>query len=102
MTGRKQASEADALIEGMTNAVKYLRGEPVGARVHKVAVEVPDVAALRRRLRLSQSAFAAAYRIPLSTLKNWEQGRRLPDAPASAYLRAIANRPKEVREAVAG
>ena len=46
--------------------------------------------------------FAAAYRIPLSTLKNWEQGRRYPDAPAAAYLLAIQRRPKEVMEAVAG
>jgi len=35
------------------------------------------------------------------TLKNWEQGRRAPDAPAAAYLLAIQRRPKEVMEAVA-
>jgi DNA-binding transcriptional regulator YiaG len=42
----------------------------VGVRVSKV--ELPDVKA---SLRMSQHHFAAAYRIPLSTLKNWEQGR---------------------------
>jgi putative transcriptional regulator len=54
-----------------------------------------------RVIQDSQQRFAAAYRIPLPTLKNWEQGRRAPDAPAMAYLLAIKRRPKEVIEAVA-
>ena len=52
-------------------------------------------------MRVSQQHFAAAFRIPLPTLKNWEQGRRQPEAPAAAYLLAIKRRPKEVMEAVA-
>ena len=39
-------------------------------------------------------------RIPLSTLKNWEQGRRHPDAPAAAYLQAIDRRPREISSAL--
>jgi putative transcriptional regulator len=64
-------------------------------------VEMPDVKAIRKGLRMSQHRFASAYRIPLPTLKNWEQGRRLPDAPAAAYLLAIKRRPKEIMEAMA-
>ncbi len=59
--------------------------------------EALDVAALRRRLRLSQGAFATLFGIPLATLKDWEQGRRKPDAPARAYLRVISQNPKAVR-----
>ncbi|MBI3513279.1 MAG: transcriptional regulator [Proteobacteria bacterium] len=59
-----------------------------------------DVLALRRRLRLSQGAFAALFGIPLATLKDWEQGRRQPDAPARAYLRVIARDPGAVRRAL--
>ena len=66
-----------------------------------VAVEQhPDVAAMRKRLRLSQGAFAQLFGIPLATVKDWEQGRRRPDAPARAYLRVIANEPKAVRRAL--
>jgi putative transcriptional regulator len=64
-------------------------------------IEIPDVKEIRRGLRMSQGSFSVAYRIPLATLRNWEQGRRQPDAPAAAYLLAIKRRPKEVREAVA-
>ena len=68
-------------------------------RVH--VVEVPDVRAIRRDLRMSQQEFARVCRIPLATLKNWEQGRRQPDARAAAYLQVIAKRPREAREALA-
>jgi putative transcriptional regulator len=87
------------LIESMTEAVEHAEGKRQAARVH--VVEVPDVRAIRRRLRMSQADFARVYRIPLATLKNWEQGRRQPDAPAAAYLQVIANRPREAREALA-
>jgi putative transcriptional regulator len=88
------------LIESMQKAAKHAAGKRVRElRVSKV--ELPDVKAIRLSLKMSQHHFAAAYRIPLPTLKNWEQGRRLPDAPAAAYLLAIKRRPKEIMEAVA-
>jgi putative transcriptional regulator len=49
---------------------------------------------------MSQEKFALTYRIPLATLKNWEQGRRQPDAPAAAYLQAISRRPQEIGDAL--
>ncbi|MCX7318599.1 MAG: helix-turn-helix domain-containing protein [Hyphomicrobiales bacterium] len=83
----------------MQQAAGHAAGQKVrGLRVTKV--KVPDVKAIRRSLKMSQDHFAAAFRIPLATLKNWEQGRRHPDAPAAAYLLAIKRRPKEVMEAV--
>jgi putative transcriptional regulator len=92
---------ANELIVTMEQAVAHAKGRKVrGMRV--TTVEMPDVKAIRRSLRMSQQRFASAYRIPLPTLKNWEQGRRYPDAPAAAYLLAIKRKPKEVLEAVAG
>ena len=61
-------------------------------------IHIPNVKRLRERLGLTQDAFAAAYRIPIGTLRDWEQGRKHPDAPARAYLTVIARNP----EAVAG
>jgi putative transcriptional regulator len=91
---------ADELIASLNQAVSHARGQKVrGIRV--TTVDAPDVKGIRRALRMSQHKFAAAFRIPLPTLKNWEQGRRHPDAPAAAYLLAIKRRPKEVMEAVA-
>ena len=55
----------------------------------------------RRTHKLSQEEFAGAFHIPLGTLRDWEQGRKEPDAAARAYLRVIAREPETVRRALA-
>ncbi len=59
-------------------------------------VRIPNVKKLRDRLGMTQEAFATAYRIPVGTLRDWEQGRKRPDAPARAYLTVIARNPGAV------
>jgi putative transcriptional regulator len=89
------------LIASMRQALDHARGKKVpGMRITVVEVEVPDVKAIRRSLRMSQTRFAVAFQIPLPTVKNWEQGRRYPDAPAIAYLKTIKSKPGEVMGAL--
>jgi putative transcriptional regulator len=64
------------------------------------AKRVPRIKTLRRALRLTQEEFAARYKIPLGTLRDWEQGRSEPDQPARAYLHVIAHDPEGVRRAL--
>ncbi|MFZ3235911.1 MAG: XRE family transcriptional regulator [Stellaceae bacterium] len=49
---------------------------------------------------MTQQEFAACYKIPLGTLRDWEQGRSEPDQPARAYLTVIAHDPDGVRRAL--
>ena len=49
---------------------------------------------LRKKLRMTQAEFAKALRIPISTLRNWEQGRVLPDPAARSLLTIVARNPK--------
>jgi putative transcriptional regulator len=60
-----------------------------------------DVAALRRFIGLSQDMFARALGISVHTLRNWEQGRRMPEGPALALLRIAARHPRVLRENLA-
>jgi len=55
-----------------------------------------NVKKLRERLGQTQEEFAATYRIPVGTLRDWEQRRKHPDAPARAYLQVIAQNPETV------
>jgi putative transcriptional regulator len=55
---------------------------------------------IRWRLHLSQAEFAKTFRIPLGTLRDWEQHRREPDEAAKAYLEVIAREPEAVRRAL--
>jgi putative transcriptional regulator len=55
---------------------------------------------IRWGLRMSQIEFAKTFRIPLGTLRDWEQHRRDPDQAAQAYLEVIAREPDAVRRAL--
>ena len=66
----------------------------------KNAKRRPRVTVIRRALRMTQEQFATAFKIPLNTLQDWEQERAEPDAPARAYLRAIAGNAEAVAKAL--
>jgi len=74
---------------------------PMTAGELQTARRVPRIKTLRRALGMTQVEFAGRYRIPLGTLRDWEQGRTEPDQPARAYLKAIAGDPEAVRRALA-
>jgi putative transcriptional regulator len=58
---------------------------------------VSRVKALRQRLGMTQSEFAEAFHLPIVTLRDWEQRRSMPDAPARALLLAIERDPEVMR-----
>lgn len=62
--------------------------------------EVIDVKTLRLRLKLSQSQFAERYGFNLTTLRQWEQGRRHPDRAVRAFLQVISRSPEAVSAAL--
>ena len=62
---------------------------------------IPQAKIIRRALGITQEEFASRYHIPIGTLRDWEQGRALPDQPAQAYLMVIAREPEKVQAALA-
>lgn len=62
---------------------------------------LPDVCGLRRKLGLTQSAFASRIRVPLATVRNWEQGRTYPDPAAVALLTILDREPRAALRALA-
>jgi putative transcriptional regulator len=67
----------------------------------KLRRRLPQVRQMRRALRLTQEEFSERFRIPLGTLRDWEQGKSEPDQAAKAYLRVIARIPDAVQAALA-
>ena len=61
----------------------------------------PEVRDLRRRARLTQQEFAARLGVPVETIRNWEQGKRIPRGPARALLAVTAHAPETVFAALA-
>jgi putative transcriptional regulator len=84
----QSAEEALAIADG--------RAEPA-------AVFIPEtvyVAAIRKRQKLSQAAFAKRYGLPEGTIKDWEQKRRQPDRAAILLLKVIEQAPDMVARAI--
>jgi putative transcriptional regulator len=84
------------LVKSMEQALAYAKGESVTARVTTVMVPAVDVKATRQRLGLSQAQFAAKFGFAPASVRNWEQGRRIPDGPARILLAVIGEYPDVV------
>lgn len=115
-TGITRATGKSGNRKGQTN---WTRLESMSdAEVRKAALSDPDaqpltkerlakmrrvsrVKALRERMGLTQREFAAAFHLPLTTLRDWEQRRSTPDAPARALLLAIERDPKKMMSLLA-
>jgi len=67
----------------------------------KRAVPPPDAKAIRKATGLSQTAFAWRYGFDVSAVRDWEQGRRMPDRAARVLLAIIKYEPKAVERALA-
>jgi putative transcriptional regulator len=100
---------------------RYMRLFRSNERIYKIAMDIPAseldsrpmttqergsaprlqrVMAIRRALRLTQEQFAVRYKIPIGTLRDWEQERVVPETAAMSYLRAIARDPAGVAKAL--
>src|SRR3954447_14280609 len=91
-------SDFELLIASVKQAAQIKRGEIEPAR--KFSINAEDVKAIRTKLNKSQSEFALMIGVSVSTLQNWEQGRRQPEGPARALLKVASVNPRAVAAAL--
>ena len=87
------------LMESIEQAGRIKRGELPPSRTFEFGPL--DIKEIRAKLEQSQSEFALMIGVSVSTLQNWEQGRRKPDGPARALLKVASENPEAVRRALA-
>ena len=88
----------DDLLGSIKQAGKIKRGEIKASRTYQF--DPADIKSIRKGLKKSQAEFALMIGVSISTLQNWEQGRRRPEGPARALLKIAAERPDAVIEAL--
>jgi len=86
------------LLDSVREGGAILRGEKQPSRSFEL--EKTDIKHIRASYKLSQSEFATLLGIRLSTLQNWEQGRRVPHGPARVLLQVAAKHPDAVWDVV--
>ena len=80
----------DELTNSLEQAGEIMRGERPPSRAFELVSQ--DVRAIRERLRMSQEDFAGYLEVRVATVRNWEQGRRIPRGPARRLLELSRDR----------
>ena len=86
------------LVKSIKQAGKIKNGQLKPVRTFEF--NPMDINSIRNKLHKSQSEFALMIGVSLSTLQNWEQGRRKPDGPARALLKVASENPEAVSKAL--
>jgi putative transcriptional regulator len=88
-----------SMIKGMGEAVAFAQGK----KDHGCTVHIPEeinVRRIRKKLNMSQNTFAEYFGVPVRTIQDWEQGRRVPSGASKNFLFVIDREPKAVRRAL--
>ena len=97
----KRSTLGRRLAAGLKDAVAHQRGEIELASYDIAVPDNVDVAGIRKRLGMSQAAFASAFGLDVTAIHAWEQNRRRPDRAARVLLAVISKEPAAVQRALA-
>jgi putative transcriptional regulator len=87
------------MIKSAQQALAFAEGKTFhGSKVH-VPNEI-NVRRIRKKMSMSQSEFAEHFGVSVRTVQDWEQGRRVPDGAARAFLMVIDGEPEAVHRAL--
>ena len=95
----QMANAFSSIKQGLSEAIDYSEGNLRKAVVHQFSPL--DVKNIRAKVGMSQSEFASAFGISISTLRHWERGDRSPHGPALVLLNVVAKEPEVVLRALA-
>jgi putative transcriptional regulator len=96
MTGKKFNKTEKSILTGMREAVKFAKGQ-LPAKTHDILVPKINVHEARDQLGLTQKQFATTFGVSVSTLRNWEQGKRSPTGAARVLIKIIQKEPATVK-----
>jgi putative transcriptional regulator len=89
----------NSIMLGLQEALSYAEGT-TKAKKHVIKVPAVDVHRARAKLGLTQEVFASTFGVSISTIQNWEQGRRKPSGAAKVLLNVIEISPETVKQAL--
>jgi putative transcriptional regulator len=98
---KPKVDRAKIAATGEEDIARHMRedGEDPGAAPGTFIEDVPP-AQIRERIGMTQVEFANVLRIPVATLRNWEQGRVRIDPAARALFRILSRDPKHALKAL--
>ena len=86
------------LLKSIHQAREIHRGKRKASRTFKF--DPLEVKKIREKLHVSQPEFSFMIGVSVATLRNWEQGRTIPEGAARALLKIAAKNPQAVLDAL--
>jgi putative transcriptional regulator len=95
---KKKNVNFERIVRGLGEVAAYGQGDldPASYRAH--VPEAVDVTAIRKALKLTQEAFAERFGFSVGAVRDWEQGRRRPEASARILLKVIEKHPEVIED----
>jgi putative transcriptional regulator len=87
----------DKIAAGIEDAIAFAGGDETRARI----IRPVDIKAVRKRIGKTQGQFSNEFKLPIGTVRDWEQHRREPDTGSKLYLSMIEADPEGVKRILA-
>ena len=86
----------------LAESIRQMHGIRAGTQnpAKRTHLHKNEVAAIRKKMHMTQKEFAGVFRISVGTLRNWEQGHRNPSGAAVTLLKIAQKRPEAILEAM--
>src|SRR5215471_8746691 len=99
----EERARLDAMTEAEMHAAALadLDNPPLTDEELQRLERVPNLKAIREKLGLTQKEFAQTFQLSLSAVRDWEQGRFMPNRAARTLLKVITHNPETVKETLA-
>ncbi len=66
----------------------------LGVKIRGVKIEAKDIQKIRKKTKLSQNVFAKILNVSSSSVKQWEQGKRIPTGSTKVLLELLNKNPE--------
>lgn len=90
----------EGIMEGLGDALAIAEGRADPATYRVTPPETIDVRSIRHQQGMTQAEFAARYGFALGRVRDWEQGRTMPEPPLRILLAVIAHEPEAIVRAL--
>ncbi len=92
----------EKLFNDLLESVKQMKAIRAGKLkpARTTTLQKNEIMEARRQLKMTQTQFATAFGISVSTLRNWEQGHRSPTGAAVTLIKVARKHPEAVLDAV--
>ncbi|MCP4753008.1 MAG: helix-turn-helix domain-containing protein [Proteobacteria bacterium] len=84
----------DMLKAGLKSTFTQKELDTLGVQIPEISMTAEQIKSIRQKTNLSQSVFAKLLNVSLSSVRQWEQGQRVPTGATKVLLELLDKSPR--------